>query len=221
MTEPTPAVCGDQLEDWTCSLPPGPHPRWRHVDKATGAWWQQSAIPPHSNAPTVAPLSAPERPADAPANSGTLDASSGPQTGAQPFGRTDHDQCIDAAGEAAVQVDRYVVQPLLARAEAAEQRERELAARLADTEAALTTTIRARKAAEAALARVRALHPQWSGHGHGDTCGSCTTPDGVLRAPWPCPTIRALTGDVCEQFVPGDDPDRCGHCGLDPDHHPF
>ncbi len=44
-TEP----CGDQLADWTCTLPPGPHPYWQHVDKANGTWWSQSRVAPHSN----------------------------------------------------------------------------------------------------------------------------------------------------------------------------
>ncbi|MGW6255429.1 hypothetical protein [Streptomyces sp. NPDC055085] len=44
-----PRPCGDQLTEWTCTLPPGPHPQWRHVDDVTGAWWTQSRIPPYSN----------------------------------------------------------------------------------------------------------------------------------------------------------------------------
>jgi len=44
-----PDACADQLFGWTCTLPPGPHPRWRHVDANSGAWWTQSAEPPHSN----------------------------------------------------------------------------------------------------------------------------------------------------------------------------
>lgn len=36
-------VCGDQLLGWTCTLPPGPHPEWRHAD-AAGNWWDQSRI---------------------------------------------------------------------------------------------------------------------------------------------------------------------------------
>lgn len=53
MTQTDPAVCGDQLTEWTCTLPPGPHPRWRHVDDKAGAWWSQSAVPPHSNRDAV------------------------------------------------------------------------------------------------------------------------------------------------------------------------
>lgn len=44
-----PETCGDRLEDWTCTLPPGPHPRWKHQDQTAGAWWSQSGVPPHSN----------------------------------------------------------------------------------------------------------------------------------------------------------------------------
>ncbi|MET9923443.1 MULTISPECIES: hypothetical protein [unclassified Streptomyces] len=47
--------CGDQLTEWTCTLPPGPHPNWRHVDSNAGAWWDQSRIAPHSNRPAAAP----------------------------------------------------------------------------------------------------------------------------------------------------------------------
>ncbi|EDY43940.1 hypothetical protein [Streptomyces sp. SPB074] len=42
---PTTMRCGDQLTTWTCSLPPGPHPRQRHVDESTGTWWTQSLQP--------------------------------------------------------------------------------------------------------------------------------------------------------------------------------
>ncbi|WP_399554216.1 hypothetical protein OG582_40540 (plasmid) [Streptomyces anulatus] len=51
------AQCGDQLDRWTCILPPGPHPSWRHADYQAGAWWGQSWIPPYSNQPeaTAAP----------------------------------------------------------------------------------------------------------------------------------------------------------------------
>lgn len=45
----TPQPCEDQLADWVCSLPPGPHPNWRHEDQAAGAWWGQSRIAPYSN----------------------------------------------------------------------------------------------------------------------------------------------------------------------------
>lgn len=41
--------CGDRLQDWVCSLPPGPHPRWRHLDEDDGHWWQQSGEFPYSN----------------------------------------------------------------------------------------------------------------------------------------------------------------------------
>ncbi|MEU9415207.1 hypothetical protein [Streptomyces sp. NPDC048272] len=41
--------CGDRLFDWTCTLAAGPHPNWDHWDETAGAWWDQSAIPPHSN----------------------------------------------------------------------------------------------------------------------------------------------------------------------------
>lgn len=44
-----PRPCGDRLMDWTCTLRPGPHPGWKHEDQIAGAWWSQSAIPPHSN----------------------------------------------------------------------------------------------------------------------------------------------------------------------------
>jgi len=49
MPETDPRPCGDQLTEWTCTLPPGPHPGWRHLDQITGAWWTQSRIAPHSN----------------------------------------------------------------------------------------------------------------------------------------------------------------------------
>lgn len=42
--------CGDRLQDWVCSLPPGPHARWRHLDENEGYWWQQSGVFPYSNA---------------------------------------------------------------------------------------------------------------------------------------------------------------------------
>lgn len=44
------APCGDQLTDWTCTLPAGPHPGWRHEDDTAGVWWTQNRIPPHTNA---------------------------------------------------------------------------------------------------------------------------------------------------------------------------
>lgn len=56
MTTPSrAAVCGDQLTTWTCTLPPGRHPDWRHVDATAGKWWDQPAVPPYSNAQTPAP----------------------------------------------------------------------------------------------------------------------------------------------------------------------
>lgn len=42
--------CGDRLQDWVCSLPPGPHPAWRHLDENEGYWWSQSRLFPYSNA---------------------------------------------------------------------------------------------------------------------------------------------------------------------------
>jgi hypothetical protein len=53
-------------------------------------------------------------------------------------------------------------------------------------EAFAAATTRAARA-QAALDRVRALHPQ-----EGDYCAVCTTDFGRLSAPWPCPTIRAI-----------------------------
>ncbi|NUP18367.1 MAG: hypothetical protein HOZ81_20245 [Streptomyces sp.] len=47
--EPDPRPCGDQLADWTCTLQPGPHPMWRHVDEVNGTWWDQMGDPPYSN----------------------------------------------------------------------------------------------------------------------------------------------------------------------------
>ncbi|MGW6262405.1 hypothetical protein [Streptomyces sp. NPDC055085] len=47
MADPRP--CGDQLTEWTCTLPPGPHPEWRRRDDINGAWWTQSRISPYSN----------------------------------------------------------------------------------------------------------------------------------------------------------------------------
>lgn len=40
--------CGDRLQDWTCTLAPGPHPGWRHLDDE-GHWWSQSVQFPYSN----------------------------------------------------------------------------------------------------------------------------------------------------------------------------
>lgn len=42
--------CGDELTRWTCSLRPGPHPGWRHVDDESGVWWSQSREFPYSSA---------------------------------------------------------------------------------------------------------------------------------------------------------------------------
>lgn len=42
--------CGDRLQDWVCSLPPGPHVSWRHLDEGDGHWWSQSREFPYSNA---------------------------------------------------------------------------------------------------------------------------------------------------------------------------
>lgn len=47
--EPDPRPCGDQLTEWTCTLPAGPHPAWKHRDDVNGTWWDQSCIPPYSN----------------------------------------------------------------------------------------------------------------------------------------------------------------------------
>jgi hypothetical protein len=41
--------CGDRLTDWTCTLPPGPHPGWRHLDEESGVWWSQVRQFPFSN----------------------------------------------------------------------------------------------------------------------------------------------------------------------------
>lgn len=54
--EPEPLACADQLADWTCTLLAGPHPEWKHWDQEAGAWWQQSAEPPHSNRDRMAAL---------------------------------------------------------------------------------------------------------------------------------------------------------------------
>jgi hypothetical protein len=55
MTTPSePTTCGDQVAKWTCTLPPGPHPSWRHWDDVAGAWWTQSAVAPHSNREQIA-----------------------------------------------------------------------------------------------------------------------------------------------------------------------
>lgn len=57
-TNPTStALCGDQLTEWTCTLPAGPHPDWKH--RGDGHWWTQAR--PLSEAP--APLS-PQREAE-------------------------------------------------------------------------------------------------------------------------------------------------------------
>lgn len=49
MTTHTPRPCGDQLTDWTCTLPEGPHPGWTHLDTNAGMWWTQMAVPPWTN----------------------------------------------------------------------------------------------------------------------------------------------------------------------------
>lgn len=54
--EPELRACADQLADWTCTLLAGPHPEWKHWDQNAGAWWQQSAEPPHSNRDRMAAL---------------------------------------------------------------------------------------------------------------------------------------------------------------------
>lgn len=41
--------CGDRLTEWTCTLPPGPHPGWRHFDHEVQIWWSQSGIFPYGN----------------------------------------------------------------------------------------------------------------------------------------------------------------------------
>lgn len=54
------SVCGDRLFDWVCSLEPGTHANWLHVDERVGSWWSQSRFPPYSNAasfPGEAPCS--------------------------------------------------------------------------------------------------------------------------------------------------------------------
>lgn len=43
-----PRPCGDQLTEWTCVRPSGPHPDWKHLDKS-GVWWDQSRAAPFSN----------------------------------------------------------------------------------------------------------------------------------------------------------------------------
>jgi len=37
-------VCGDQLLDWACTLPAGPHPDWHHLTSG-GNWWAQTRCP--------------------------------------------------------------------------------------------------------------------------------------------------------------------------------
>jgi hypothetical protein len=49
MTDQPNETCGDNLFDRTCTLPPGPHPMWRHLDETTGTWWTQSRVAPYSN----------------------------------------------------------------------------------------------------------------------------------------------------------------------------
>ncbi|MGW7001317.1 hypothetical protein ACWGCW_00465 [Streptomyces sp. NPDC054933] len=52
--EPQPETCGDQLTEWTCTLPDGPHPGWVHCDQTVSQWWSQSGVPPYSNRDLVA-----------------------------------------------------------------------------------------------------------------------------------------------------------------------
>lgn len=61
------ALCGAQLEDWTCVMPAGRHSRWRHVD-AQGNWWSQSRCPNDCGEPAAAhrPDDCPHRLAAAP-----------------------------------------------------------------------------------------------------------------------------------------------------------
>jgi hypothetical protein len=51
---PATTTCGDQLFEWTCSLPPGPHPYWKHFDEVADRVWIQSRRAPHSNRDHVA-----------------------------------------------------------------------------------------------------------------------------------------------------------------------
>jgi hypothetical protein len=44
-------VCGDQLTDWTCTLPAGPHPDWRHGDGEH--WWTQTRCPADCGQPNT------------------------------------------------------------------------------------------------------------------------------------------------------------------------
>ena len=44
-------VCGDQLVDWTCALPAGPHPAWKHA--GDGAWWTQTRCPADCGQPNT------------------------------------------------------------------------------------------------------------------------------------------------------------------------
>jgi hypothetical protein len=50
MTAETPATCGNQLADWTCTLPVEPHPDRRHRDD-DGHWWTQTPPAVSSSAP--------------------------------------------------------------------------------------------------------------------------------------------------------------------------
>jgi hypothetical protein len=52
--ETDPRPCGDQLTEWTCTLRPGPHPNWRHIDEINGMWWDQMGDPPYSNRDALA-----------------------------------------------------------------------------------------------------------------------------------------------------------------------
>jgi hypothetical protein len=46
--------CGDQVAGWTCILPDGPHPDWRHRNGIEGMWWDQSRVEPYSNRDQIA-----------------------------------------------------------------------------------------------------------------------------------------------------------------------
>ena len=58
---PAEPLCGDQLTEWTCTLPVGPHDDWRHRDE-DGNWWSQMRIPPYSNRDRVTAWPAPVHP---------------------------------------------------------------------------------------------------------------------------------------------------------------
>ncbi|MFC8832327.1 hypothetical protein ACFT8V_03895 [Streptomyces griseoincarnatus] len=93
--------------------------------------------------------------------------------------------------------------------EAAEESEAQQQLATAREAFAAATTRAAR--AEAALDRVRALHPQ-----EGDYCAICTTDYGRLSAPWPCPTIRALDGEQPAPAPAATDATDDACCGKPP-----